>query len=295
MPRYARRAVASQQPPSPLALPMPAALVAARRRGEREWQRHSVRRGAREVMAALTGGTLGDAELDALARRHVLETEARHEFLWRARAFDRLRIEGSEHLEAALAQGRGVLLSFCHYGPYYGVSHTASRFGKAAHVVGAESHFVPGSEATLTMRQRQTKLHVERGGGRFVPAEGSFERLTALLRAGEVVAVAFDFKGRTPTPFLGRTVPMASGTARMAVATGALVVPVLHRREGGRPISMVGAELDPLEHDGLQGLQDALARHHGDRIAADPATIKRTGVVRLLVEEHRHGALELAA
>jgi lauroyl/myristoyl acyltransferase len=65
-------------------------------------------------------------------------------------------------------------------------------------------------------------------------ANGSYSRMVESLRDGDTVAIASDMPGRTETTFLGRSVRSASGAARLAVDTGAVIVPVTSHRAGQR-------------------------------------------------------------
>ena len=56
---------------------------------------------------------------------------------------------------------------------------------------------------------------------------------------------AFDAPGSRPTRFLRQTIRLATGTARLAVETGALVVPIWRARERWRMRTVVGEPIEP--------------------------------------------------
>jgi lauroyl/myristoyl acyltransferase len=260
------------------------AVTLAHRRGRRAWNDELARRDARELMRAITGGKLTPEQIDDLARAHLIENKVREEFFWRPRTIERARIEGGHHLQGALAAGRGVIVSYCHLGPHAGIALMLRQCGVRLHVVGGKVVSGRRKSRADARYQRQHLRNIEGGGGSVVPAAGSFETLEALLRQGETVGMAFDVRGRTPTPFLGRTVDLTSGTARLARATGALVVPVLRLREGHRMAGVLAPPLDPHAFEDALALHLALARRHDAWIARNPAGLRRTALSRTLIE-----------
>ncbi len=60
--------------------------------------------------------------------------------------------------------------------------------------------------------------------------------------------IAFDTSGPQETAFSGRSVRLASGTARLALDTGAPVVPVWRARDRWRPFTVAAPALDPADH-----------------------------------------------
>ena len=261
------------------------AVVFARRRARRRWNDERQRRLAREVVRVVVGNDVSQDRVDELARAHLLENAIRDEFFWRPRAIERARIDGCHHLRDALASGRGVIVSYCHQGPHAGSSILIHKCGAPrVHIPGGKVVFEERKSRSEERYQRQHRLLSERGKGRFLPAKGSYETLASLLAEGEVLGLAFDVKGRTPTPFFGRTIHMTSGTARLAVETDSLVVPLLRGHDGHRFTARMEAALDPRDVGEMQDLHEALARHHDAWIAENPAAIRRTSLIKHLVE-----------
>jgi hypothetical protein len=89
-----------------------------------------------------------------------------------------------------------------------------------------------------------------------------------------------DLPGSTPTAFLGKTVYMASGTARLAVETNSLVLPMACRPgRWGRWRVEIGEPLDPADYASWQDLHQALATWHERWILEAPEYLE--GPVRL--------------
>jgi lauroyl/myristoyl acyltransferase len=82
-----------------------------------------------------------------------------------------------------------------------------------------------------------------------VRAAGSARTFTRVLRGGGRVLLNIDVPGKTPVRFLGKPVELMSGTARLAMSTDSVVVPVLPLPHGRRWRLHIGAPLDPREFD----------------------------------------------
>ena len=98
------------------------------------------------------------------------------------------------------------------------------------------------------------------GPGRAIVRPGVYETAADLLRAGRMVSVAFDIAGHMPTPFLGRTTSLASGSSRLACEADALVLPFMMARRGSRPVLRFAAPLDSRDFATPGELQVALAK-----------------------------------
>lgn len=104
--------------------------------------------------------------------------------------------------------------------------------------------------------------------------DGGGERIRALLAGGQVVAITFDWPGSVETPFLGRPTWLASGSARLAADTGALIVPAMRRWRRLRPQTVVAPPLDPRDHADWRALHERLAAVHSHWIAQRPAALE---------------------
>jgi KDO2-lipid IV(A) lauroyltransferase len=161
-----------------------------------------------------------------------------------ARPLQRLaEIRGREHLEAALAAGKGAILCTGHFGSYnsgFSVLHasgfpvtTIGRwYSNLAGLSSAQRWFWERAYFRPVLRHR-ARPNIEPGPGRVEVAA----RAAAALRANEVVTIAID---ATPlgcdrarvveVPFLGRQAGLLPGAVALARMTGApLLMGFVHR------------------------------------------------------------------
>ena len=268
-------------------VPARLAVGLAERHGSKIWQ-HSAeeRRRALAAMDAVVGGTERAAAIQELARAHMIENEVRETMFWRPWRAPTMDRESEETLLGAIAAGRGVLLSRCHLGPIFLGAGAIRRIGvKPYSTIGAWIFEAPPT-GPWARRVDRWRRGVERIGDQLINSKGSFAVIAELLRAGEVVQVYFDMPGSTATDFLGKRVMLASGTARLAETTGALVLPMHLKRSGHRISVEIGPANDPLEHAGHEAMQESLARAHEHSILQAPA---------MLEDPNRAGAWEHGA
>jgi phosphatidylinositol dimannoside acyltransferase len=157
----------------------------------------------------------------------------------RARPLRRLvEIQGREHLEAALAAGKGAILCSAHFGSYdsgFSVLHSSgfpvTTIGRWQHkytksLSSAERRFWDFVYARPVRRHRQ-RPNIEPWPGRFEVAA----RAAAALRANEVVTISIDAPlldndqaRAVEIPFLGGRARLLPGVATLAQLTGAPVL-----------------------------------------------------------------------
>ena len=200
------------------------------------------------------------SEAPALARETLAELWRVLEIFWRPWLMRSGGVENLEHMRASQASGRGVVAVFPHYGMPYAIFPIFHRFGIPAWTVAAPHHYVNIPEGYSGMFARRGRRYVDMiGPERALPRPGTYERSAELLRSGETVCIAFDVVGGMPTGFLGRTIPLASGPARLAIETDALVQPMVVRRREIRPVLRFGAPLDSRDFGDASSLQAAIA------------------------------------
>jgi len=165
-------------------------------------------------------------------------------------------IFGFEHLEWALARGRGAILLSGHFGNFELLGAHLTRYHPVDYVVRSMSN--PHVER-LIARER------ERAGVGRIRAETGARRVYQALRENRWVAMLADQDGGRHgvlVPFLGRPASTPLGPARIAIATGApIVAGFAARRPDGRHTLVIEPPLvadDPRAADAAERLT---ARH----------------------------------
>jgi KDO2-lipid IV(A) lauroyltransferase len=143
-----------------------------------------------------------------------------------------LRITGAEHLDGALARGKGAIVATAHAGPWDALTRVLRERTHAEVVVVMEAERDPGA--------RGLSDNVRSGGGVTVTHVGN-DPLVALglrrqLERGGIVALQLDRgapSGRAlEVALFGRKFLLPEGPFRLAAVSAAPIVPVFARRAG---------------------------------------------------------------
>jgi KDO2-lipid IV(A) lauroyltransferase len=166
-------------------------------------------------------------------------------------------VVGFSHIAEARARGRGVLLLTGHLGNWEVGGLMLAEIGQPIHVVLVPDIF-PGVE-----RARQ-RLHRERGVVE-IPVDRSFVPTLTVMRALESNAIVAmhgdrDFNNTgIAVPFFGREAFFPRGPFRVAMATGATVLPAfIVRVPDGRYRAIIE---EPLEIERTGGSEETLRRN----------------------------------
>ena len=178
-------------------------------------------------------------ELDPAARRrlgresyaHVAWTVvdvARSERWSERELLERVSFAGREHLDAALARGKGVLGLTLHLGAFEIGMRAVPALG------------VPVTAVGRPLRNPLTRARVNatrtRTGAELIEHRNVAPRMLRALRRGRLVGVLNDQYSRRATgvfvPFFGLRCSTSAGPATLALRTGAAVVPCYAIREG---------------------------------------------------------------
>jgi Kdo2-lipid IVA lauroyltransferase/acyltransferase len=161
----------------------------------------------------------------------------------------RFDVVGAEHLAAATAAGRGVLLLTGHFGPFDLAAHPVRPHVAKLHLV-----YRPASNPLVDGELRAIR---ERTGAILLPRQRVAQRMFLALRQGEVVAAAIDQRvnplAGILVDFLGRPAWATSVPALLQQRTGGAVVPLFtypagrgrYRLEIDPPVSVDGLGDDP--------------------------------------------------
>jgi KDO2-lipid IV(A) lauroyltransferase len=140
---------------------------------------------------------------------------------------DSVAVDGWHHLEAALSEGKGVILVTLHLGNFDLVGQVLAARG--LNVTVPVEHMKPAKLFDFLLHQRISK------GITLVPVERAPRAMLQALRLGQVVGVAGDrnMAGRVEwVDFFGKSAPMPRGPASLARHTGAPLLLAIGLRTG---------------------------------------------------------------
>lgn len=181
--------------------------------------------------------------------RGVLDTTAvmHHS---KERIIGSVRLVGEDHLQEALAKGKGVLALSAHLGSFTLIGARLAAAGYPFSVV--VKHPADERFARLTDDYRaQIGIHT-------IPAKPRREAVRGLLRALRenriVLVIADEFKsGDVLVEFFGMKLPAPRGPATLALRTGAVTLPMFATRERDDSLLLsVGAPIPAVQREDLE-------------------------------------------
>jgi KDO2-lipid IV(A) lauroyltransferase len=201
----------------------------------------SGRRIGRKMQRALTGIRVGTEVRKYFALRHQGFAERYVYPTARGRRFvaETYRLEGREHLDGAIARGRGVIVVFHHYG-------LARMIAPALGELGYDYYFhqvldAPHAKQTYqwvakAVVEKQIREECAAGVKGILHRPGSmFEHIVGMLEKGALVGVACDGLAGSrfvDVSFLGGVMRFPSGPARLSARTGAPLVSLFSLPDG---------------------------------------------------------------
>jgi KDO2-lipid IV(A) lauroyltransferase len=235
--------------------------------------------GRRRIALANLAGAFGTA-LDARQQRAVARANFRHLgvtaieccqlFFGRSpELLARVRVEGIEHVKAALAEGRGAFYLGAHFGNWelLAAAHILTGVPLSVVVRPLDNPFL---EAVLARGR-------ERGQVKLIHKRAAIRGVQASLARGECVGILLDQNaGRDGVfvPFFGRPASTSRTLAVLALRTGAPVVPAFIRRLAGG------------DHEVTIEPPIALARTGDRERDVEVNTARFTAVIERYVREH---------
>jgi KDO2-lipid IV(A) lauroyltransferase len=168
-------------------------------------------------------------------------------------------IQGQEHLEAALARKKGVILASAHFGNVDLIAQVPMLLGLP--IMGPAQHVRPERLFRYTQRLRQSH------GVRIIPADGVLLEMYRALRRNEIVGLPCDrgiADNSRMLEFFGKPALLADGPVRLALRTGAAIVPgFAYRNPDNTFLARIEPELElartgDLESDVAAGMRQII-------------------------------------
>ena len=190
------------------------------------WLSAAQRRAALDNYAAALGRERDDPEVGRVARRafqnygRMLMDFVLLDSLSREEVVARMAVDGREHLDAALRQGRGVILVLPHMGSWDMSAAYAAAIG---YRVLAVTERFPGSLNDAVVESRG------RFGMEIVPVgRPAVRSILERLESNGIVALVCDLEQGpgVAVSFFGRAATVPSGPASLAMKTGAVLLPI---------------------------------------------------------------------
>jgi KDO2-lipid IV(A) lauroyltransferase len=148
---------------------------------------------------------------------------------------------GGEHLDAALAKGKGVIVLSAHLGNFFLLGTRLALDGHSIHILINQ----PG-DGYFARLMDNYRLHIRLSTIHARPRQQALRALDAVLKQGGIVIMIADEyrKNGTPAKLFGRTVLARRGPVAFATRTGAAVVPAcIVRQPDDRLLLVVEPEL----------------------------------------------------
>lgn len=182
---------------------------------------------------------------------------------------ERVEVEGLDKLEAAYAQGKGVLVVAAHYGGWEPAMWKLAALGYPLHLIAkrVKNKFL-NMRLVWLRRARGVESH---------PAKDSAFAVVRALKRGHVLVTVMDQhatgKAAVDSEFFGRPVRAPGSTARLAARYGCPVLPAYSQRiDPGRYRVVIG---DPLPWVEAETDEEAIRRNTRNYLAALEEPIRR--------------------
>ncbi|NDV47059.1 hypothetical protein D0T49_08370 [Paludibacter sp. 221] len=198
------------------------------------------------------GNETTPAEREAMAKEVFIE-EIKSFFDYMAysrltnkkRFFKLIEVEGEEHLRAAYEKGKGVICLIPHLSSWEFAAITPP-------MLGYETSAASKSMKMKLLETLMVKFRARRGM-KNITREGSYNKLIEVLHKGECLILMIDQDTKVKgvfVDFMGRPAYTPLGASRLALETGALIVPmVMTRKEDDNYRFIIYPEL-PVIHTG---------------------------------------------
>lgn len=145
----------------------------------------------------------------------------------------KIKIKGKENLDAALAQGKGVIALGAHFGPFTLLGGRLALEGYPFNLIINQEHFTK-----LMKRLDDYQKRIGQNPFSSKPVLSSLKKSINCLHRNEILYLIADEqqrRGGLPVPFFGRPAYTAPGPAILSLKTDAPILPMFIVRENGFP------------------------------------------------------------
>ena len=186
-------------------------------------------------------------------------------------ASPRITLSGTEHLDAAIASGKGVLLVSGHFANWEIMPFVGREYGFSGGAVVRPPNNPYVSRWMERVRMRNgMKEQIPKG------VQGT-RRTFALLRKGDAICLLVDQRASEgiKVPFFGRDAFTTPAPAALALKLGAVIVPVVNRRTNGAHFHVEAYPIIPPPNTGdaerdIVELTATITRFIEDRVRERP-------------------------
>jgi len=166
-----------------------------------------------------------------------------------------IEVEGKEHLDRAIARGRGVIITSTHIGNWELAAVMVAQWGYALHAVAGVQL---GRWLTGAVRDTKTELSITT-----ISPDDGFRKILRALDHNDPVALMVDgnlYQHGVTVEWFGRPTTFPAGPGVLAQRTGALIVPgVCVRVSPGRFRIIISQAIDPAASATTAELHQAVA------------------------------------
>ena len=226
------------------ALPIPALLKLARWKGRLKFYRSQERFRVRKNLLAYLGDSTTEQKLQVMVRRYF-EFVEEYELTFRLpklKRFSRIQhwpLEGQQHLDAALALGKGAIVLITHFGYTRLIKYFLKMNGYKISVVGAQSSKRLKAEKKAKKQlqhytvfrkflHERLRVSADVADQRDLVADLNIRPLVAVLKNNGILVIDGDAQHAVSfanLPFLGQVYPFPTGFMKIAMSTGAPILP----------------------------------------------------------------------
>jgi hypothetical protein len=238
-------------------------------RGLLRWlTRSKVRASATRDAGILLRGTPRAKQARRVGLGLVVEQSIQWTLFPHFRLLQDARMVGLEHLDAAEAQGNGVMMITTHCGWLQAMLWCLTHHDRPFTCVSGQ-WLVSSTRPTDVRQMPMVNDAIGHGAHHLVAGNGAFDKLNDAIAAKGRALMAIDMPGSLDLTYLGKPAKVGQGTFRIAWNNAAPIVPMAIRRRGLRLAVEISEPLLPSSFTSVEELAQAGADVCGRSALAD--------------------------